>query len=304
MEQQIIFQHLKVIFGNAHGDTYSIDYDILPHTAAQIWAEHISSSRKNGLRETERFYNFPNQDRSKVDYLTNQLDEIILNLQKIHPELSLPMVDRSNLQNSLNHLHFNFAHGHHVTHHIDKSNQKLWSDFNVIIHAIESTFVNTRAVDQTGLNCSRVVFTWNDREKTPIPQESYQDFTLGVEFGCAYANYSQVGRQLHEMFYSQDDQLADEHIQPMRVLKGDTNLWFGPSPGPAWAQNKRNEMKVWFEQRQGRFEKLGYFWNDPQLAIGVLPVASLSCPLNSTKEINEYVHHLSRFSQVVDVFVD
>ncbi len=298
------FHHMQVLLGCDSGETFSVDYDIRPHVAAQIWAQHILNSREKGLRETERFYNFPNQDRSKVDYLTNQLDEIILSLQKIHPELNLPMVDRSDLQNSLNQLHFNFAHGHHVSHHIDSSNQKLWSDFNVVIHAIESTFANAKAVEHTGLHCSRVVFTWNDRKKTPIPQESYQEFTLGVEFGCAYANYSQVGRQLHEMFYSQDDQLADEHIQPMQVLSGDTNLWFGPSPGPDWAQNKRNEMKIWFEQRKNRFENLGYFWTDPQLALGKLPVAQLSNPLSTTQEINEYVHHLSRFSRVVDVFVD
>lgn len=35
-------------------------------------------------------------------------------------------------------------------------------------------------------------------------------------------------RHFYEMFSTNDDQLADEHIRPARFISANTNLWFSP----------------------------------------------------------------------------
>lgn len=148
-------------------------------------------------------------------------------LKIIHPDLIFCEINKSNISQSINTLHYHFAHSNLVTDLVSESNRKIWEEFNVLLHLIESTLQTQEAVKKNGLPHARMVFTWNDHHATSIPEDMYKDFTLEIIHGFAYVNYSQVGRQIFEMFLAQDDLLADEHIQPSRFISGDTFLWFG-----------------------------------------------------------------------------
>lgn len=284
-------------------NTTQIEFQIRTTLSAQLWAKSIEEAGAFGLRESDRFYNFPQQDRSNLEHLLSSLEENIKNLSCLHPEINFPTLDLNRLQESINDLHFNFAHGHHVTKNITALNEKSWGTFNTTLHNIEAVLSNDYSIKHTGLSNARVVFTWNKTFSQIIPNECYSDFSVSYEFGTVYANYSQVGRHFYEMFRSQDDQLADEHIQPSRFISADTNIWLGPTSGHAFELKSYEQIKDWFENRKERFNRLGYFWGDPQLAIGQIPVARLAEPLVSIKEIKSYVEKLSKFSKVLSVKV-
>lgn len=293
-----MYTSLHVILRNAT-ETLQLDYQIRDTRAAQLWAKCVAEA--GSLRETDRFSNFPGQE--DTDDLLHRLATVTDTLREFHPDLDFPPIDRENLQASINDLHYNFAHSHHITLRINAQNEKSWSDFNVLLHAIEASASNARSTAITGLASSRIVFTWNAAAQQPIPDECYGDFVVGRDFGTVYANYCQVGRHFLEMFWGQDDQLDDAHIQPSRYINGDTDLWFGPTTGHRSARSTVESLHVWFEQRAERFNRLGYYWGDPKLALGQLPVARLQTMLVSPDEIDRFVRRLAQFSQVARVFV-
>ena len=297
------FNKMLVFLSNEAGDSIELNYQIRNTLSAQIWAKCIHEAEPLGLRETNRFQNFPGQAWADIDWLIRYLEDIISSLQSLHPDLSFPQLDRDNLQQSVNELHFNFAHSHHVTKKINNLNRDKWSSFNVILHAIEAAIFNSRTLDRTGLNASKIVFTWNSSHKTDIPDECYNDFAIDHSFGTAYTNYAQVGRHFYEIFSSQDCQLADEHIQPYRFISADTNLYFGPTAGHGFSKATRGQIENWFLLRQERFNRLGFVWKDPRLAIGQIPVARLHEPLYTEREINSFISLLAKFTKVSKVSV-
>lgn len=293
-----MYKTFTVELANDSSKTFILNYQIRATPAAQLWANCLERASSSGLRESQRFQNFPHGPDSKIDNLIARLQMLISELQQLHPELEFPPLDYSDLQNSVNALHFNFAHGHNVTRIIGLTNSKIWSDFNNCIHEIESALLNQTLARNSSLTNARVVMTFNSPFKIPVPAECYQDFSLSREFGVAYVNYAQVGRHFLEMFLSKDDSLADEHIQPYRFISADTNLSFGPTLGHIKIKSLETEIKDWFEHHKTRFNRLGYFWDDPQIALGHLPVARLAEPLYSIKEIQRFVKHVAQFNRV------
>lgn len=294
---------MEVHLGNEQGLSTVLKYNIRDTEAAQIWAQCIAQDVSNGFREDDRFYNFPNQSRSNIDFLCQELEALTLKIQSFHPDLIFPRLDKLNLQQSINHLHINFAHGHHVTMHINHENEFYWNRFNILLHEIESVMINEKTSQYLTNSLSRIVFTFKNKKTIPIPENSYKDFSIGIDFGVAYVNYCQVGRHFLEMFDANDDQLADEHILPLRSISADTLLWFGPSLGSFYVSNKMNKMKEWFEQRKDRFNALGFFWNDPKLALGRIPVARLNEQIYTAAEIKRFTERLSVFNKVIHVSV-
>lgn len=296
------FEKMKIRLGNRSGQTFDLTYQIRNTKAAEIWAGCVKRSSEKRPADDNRFYNFPNQPQFELDSLVKKLDLNLSELKKLHPELDFPKLDKSKLQESINHLHFNFAHSHHVEKRMTDLNKYAWQEFNQLLHAIESALLNEFSLRHTGLNLSHIIFNWNDSEDlVAIPEESYKDFVINFEFGLVYAHYSQVGRHIHEMYRSKDDHLDNAHIQPYRFIGANTNLWFGPTTGHGFAHTQMQAIQEWFEQRKSRFNALGLYWGDPKLAIGRLPVARLENQLCSHTEVRDFVNHVSQFDQVLKV---
>lgn len=298
------YRRLRVTLGNSQGDATTLKYQIRDTQAAQLWASSIVTAQGAGLRERNRFHNFPGHADASLAHLIARVESIAGDLADLHPELEFPRLDRANLQASVSKLHKNFAHSHLVTQMIRPGTAQLWSDFNLALHAIEGYLLEQVIVGESGgLHGATVIFTWNDPCKVPIPQASYADFCLQYDFGAAYLNYSEVGRHIYEIYQAGDDALDDTHIRPHRHISANTFLWFGPSTGHFWAAKTRAKIATWFAERKDRFTRLGLEWDDPRLALGKIPVAQLETPLYTPNEIATYVRELSRFDRVESVEV-
>jgi hypothetical protein len=299
----MVFKKMTVTLSNHQNEKYDLEYQIRNTQAAQIWAQSISNAIPDGLHDTDRFYNFPDQNRSDLNYALEKLERILHQLKSLHPELDFPEVDRKNLQYCINNLHYNFAHSHHVTKCINENNVRLWDEFNITLHLIESLVVNKTSLQHLNTPGAQIIFTWKSKHYVPIPESSYQDFTVSLDFGTAYINYAHIGRHFLEMFNAQDVQLADEHIQPHRRISADTNLWFGSTLGRTYEITKMKKIEAWFNEHKDRFNSLGYFWSDPLLAIGRIPVARLIEAKYTALEINSFIENIARFQKVEKVTI-
>jgi hypothetical protein len=292
---------LFIILGNNDGETFQLEYDIISSESAQLWADRLKKSKDFGLCENKRFYNFPGHKNSNSLHLQSDLEKIILELKGIHPNMDFPCQGGRDLQVYINDLHKNFAHSHLVERLINSENERQWAHFNVLLHALESQMRSERSVERNNLPHARIVFTWNKNHKILLENKMYSDFTLEYQFGTAYANYPQTGRQLWEMYVSGDDQLEDEHIRPQKFISGNTHLWFGPSTRPGDGEIFVEKLGNWFEQRKERFNRLGLYWGDPKLALGRIPVAKLSTQMTEISLTRAFLKSLGQFEFVKEV---
>lgn len=301
--QSLNFKWMKVVFTNRKKQTFTLTYKIRKTRMAQVWAHCLKNSQTGKFLENNRFYNFPGQKLYSLGNLLKRLERNIQELKKLHPELKFPELDKNNIQTSINELHYDFAHGHHVTQVMNKQNANAWREFNMVLHGIEACLGNEHILKIKGIPQAHAIFTWRDPHRVFIPHDGYNEFTLREEFGVAYAAYSQVGRHILEMFLSQDDKLSDEHIQPHRLISGNTQLWFGPTTTAEEVERILSNMEKWFQKRKRRFHSLGLRWGDPELAIGQIPVADLKDRPKSKKAQLALIHKLSKFDRIKKVQV-
>ena len=277
------YRYLDVELSGKNEKTLKLRYEIRHHDVGKIWASCLEKATTHGLKETDRFSGFSDQ----VGQLLIQLRNTISKLKKIHPQLSFPDISEPLLQESIDSLHTHFAHSHLVERLINSQNAELWSKFNVLLHALESHTAELNA---------RIVFTWNEQSGIEIPEHLYPEFDIGFEFGHAYFNYAQVGRQVHEIFYAKDKMVPAEHLQPARYFSADTLLWFGRSFSEKNRLSLKVKMEKWFKQNQFAFD-----WDDPKLAIGQVTVARLAEMPVSEDEKLKLIKKISEFDRVLSV---
>lgn len=298
------YQTLKVkLRASKTQNERELEYEIRKHPVAQLWADQLKLSLSSGLKENNRFYNFHADPDKELTIYIERLKKNIEALRKLHPELKIDDLDTNNLGPSINHLHYNFAHSRLVEDLIDDSNRKTWDEFNVLLHAIESVMESQKAVKGMGLPLARIVFTWNDHHRITTPETFYDEYSLHINFGHVYINYAQTGRQIYEMYMNNDLSLHDEHIQPARYISGDTILWFGGDIGHRRALEIEKNVQEWFEKNKERFNKLGFHWGDPKLALGQIAVGRLKNLPYHTKEMKALIQELSEYDEVRSVEV-
>ena len=113
--------------------------------------------------------------------------------------------------------------------------------------------------------------------------------------------YSQVGRHIMELYWSQDEQLPLEHIQLFKNLSSDFFVYLGPSYGHEVHLHEMTEMKKWFNKRKKYFAQIGLSWNPQSLCVGWLPVAYLKKMHYSIPEAKALQRKISRFQKVESI---
>jgi len=300
-----IYKNMKLVLTNEASEEITLEYEIRQNEVAQIWAQCIDMANPTGLYEDRRFYNWnARSPQNEIQKLVGTLETIINRLSTAHPELNFPRLEKDRLQESLNHLHQNFAHGSLVEDFARQKHKDLWCEFNVCIHAIESAILAKRALETTGVTDSHLVVTWKDSQIIDFKDHHYNEFEMDIYFGHAYLNYAQVGRHLVELYRSGDTDIPIEHIQPARVMSADTFLWFGSSSGHWSAAWYLAQIKNWFDRNQNKFNKIGLIWGDPKCALGQIAVARLKDLPYSKAEIIDYQKRLIPYSRVKSLKVD
>src|SRR5688572_29758090 len=122
------YKFVHVTLTNPSSEQLKLTYEVRAGDLGQIWADAIAKAKDSGLREKERFYGF-RATAEDFEKILSLLEDTIRRLQQYHPELNIPQLDRSNLPDSINNLHTNFADSHLISHRVIPETEKLWSDF-------------------------------------------------------------------------------------------------------------------------------------------------------------------------------
>lgn len=289
---------VNVFLANSSNEEFKLTYQIRPDEFGQIWADCLRKALGSGLREHNRLYGFNPAPQTEIEKLFVWMDSLITDLNKIQPELRMPLLDHSDLNASLNNLHTNFADSHLVTSQLTDKNMKLWSEFNMVLHMIESFLQHQSSLSKSNFPLSRIVFTWNDPQRVEILPDQYEEFDLEQTFGTAYFCYSQVGIQIFEIYLAKDATVPHAHIQPARYFSADTVLWFGAEMGHASKVHVKKGMQGWFEEHFDLKKILGLEWGDKRLSIGQVPVGRLVNLPYSDSERKALIQKISKFETV------
>lgn len=292
---------INITLENDNNEVLVLEYRVGHTPACRIWLESFKKATSAGL-ESSLFYNFKRPE-SQLEFLVLELEKCIAKLNETQPELQLPSLDQTSLQQSLNSLHTNFAHSHLIERSVSEKNREVWSRFNTLIHQIESAMVakSTKAA----LDLCRIEFTFKQPFQCPIPPECFAEYTLLKKFGSIQINYCQVGRQITELFASQDENIPPEHILPARFFSANSTLWFGPDIPPAYEIQQMQKIEKWFQKNEKKFTTAGISWKDTNKAIGSVSVAQLINRFSTLSEQRQFQNKVAQYNRIKNVeFVD
>ncbi len=296
----------EITLKNGNGKQLDLHYTLLGNVSAEIWFKCLKSATEKSFINSTRFYNFKNRTDSSVENLVLDLERTIKILSASLPELGaakLSKSDDSSLQKSLNELHTGFAHSHLIEKSITKENSQTWSEFNSLIHQIESALIAKNPKKTNQPDISRIEFTWQNNFQTPIPEICYTDFTLQKVFGSIQINYCQVGRHLHELYFAKDENVPTEHIQPQRFFSANSTLWFGPDLNEKYEMETTAKIEAWFNKSKEKFNAAGIDWNNIDKALGSVTVAQLNKKFDSLAEKMQFQNELSEYAEVAAVSI-
>ena len=284
---------------NSLGQTEELMFTVRSSPIAKKWSDCIlSANAHSSLRERKRWYNFPGHKNSDGNFIVEQINRCVERINKVFPELIPVRLDVDQAQESVNRIHTFFADTHLDKSKVNSETFDAWNDLNNWLHAYEAFIRNHQPELATGLPASEIFVTWSENFKAPLEPEDYQHFTVAKKFGTCYVNYCQTGRHLFDIFLAQDEAAADEHIRPLRLVSADTYIWLGPTSDPARLAHRQEAIRVWFKKNEKKFNALGFFWGDPQLAIGWIPVADLQAEIGDLSGQRELINKFSKMDQV------
>ena len=268
---------------------------------AQRWANLVKKDLPYGIRENDRFVGFYEDPQIGIDKNVRRVISLIEKLKPLHPELDFGKVDFTDVQSEVNRIHVNFADRHLVKKDLTKKSFQYWNDLNVILHQLESDLFDIRHGIKSNVSKADFTVTFYNQEKETLTDKDYENAILNPIFGVIYLMYSQVGRHIMELYWSQDEQLPLEHIQLFKNLSSDFFVYLGPSYGHDVHLHEITEMKKWFNKRKKYFAQIGLSWDPKSLCVGWLPVAYLKNMCYSLPEAKALQRKISRFQKVESI---
>lgn len=257
----------------------------------------------------DRCYNFPHCYYTE-ERIVERLNAAIALINEKHPELIPEQAHVGMTQDQMNHLHTYFEkyRGPLLKPHpiyVKGSHQlrEAFDDFNLMIHRYEDAGFSARS---TGTGTAKFYLTFGISEKVrrySLEPEDFQHFTFEQKFGSWIVNYCEVGKPLHDVWRDGDLEIGHEAIVPLRYYSADGVVFLCGDVFPEDARKKRQQFEQWWDQNHDRLSQLGFHKEDPQNAIGHLPVAELDWdhPVlagRSQAQVIELLSHYQWTSQV------
>lgn len=239
-----------------HFEKVNLKFKIRNTNMAERWyGELLSAIDRNDFCEKDRLYNF----NETTDEIMNDLlhSAEMINSWK-------PIIDLSS--HDMNHLHkyFEIMMGSsekpakyfldapkHVRKHILR--------YNILIHKIEAF--------DSGIK--RIVVRSESRKRFDLNLDDYKLFETHRKYGTVYINYCHVGKPLYDVFKDEDHIVGDHNIVPQSKYSSDMCILFSDE------KYQMDKFFEWFDRKSNWLNSLGFYKNDPKIAIGSIPVADL-----------------------------
>jgi hypothetical protein len=258
---------IAVEFGT-DDDLLTLRWVIDNNSLANRWLKIVSESIKSGIREHDLLYNFPKQLWNK-SVICSRLTDAMTKIEKYYPDIfeTWPSPDMDREVSNILHTRFETLRGsidEPSNFYINAPNDiKLEIDrYNMLIHRWESF------IDQSE---PRFIGQFNRVNRTPLQDDDYSKFNLDIEWGQLHLKYSQIGKPLLDVFHDQDDVVGDDAIRPMDRYSSTFEVRF-TEVSVEEARIKQASFDRWFESKSNYLNALGFYRNDPKLAIGFIRI--------------------------------
>lgn len=239
-----------------HFEKLTLKFKVRNTDIAERWYKQLLLAiSRSDFCEKDRVYNFG-------ETLDDIMNELLYSAEMIN--LWDPIIDLSKID--MNHLHkyFEIMRGNdwppakyftnapaRIREHIER--------FNILIHKIESF----------GSGAKRIIVRSRCREAIELQPNDYHEFTTNMKFGTVYINYCHVGKPLYDVFKDNDEIVGEHNIVPQSKYSSDMNIFFSDS------SYRVDEFLNWFDRKSNWLNSLGFYKDDPKIALGAIPVADL-----------------------------
>jgi len=244
---------------------YTVSYQFYDNPVAKLIYERMYD-QENHVIDRTIFKNFG----ETVEELEIELTELV---EKLNEHIGLETTDTLDK----NVLHREFPKYNDIYFN-DEYVGPLLRRFNTVIHHIEHI---SRVPDQQ-------VFQFATEDDGVDMQRSwYELFTPYKKKGEMFMHYPHVGKHFLELFFDKDYNVPAEQIVLTKKVVNTFSFWCGKDRIPTPEQHKHfySEMEEFYKKVQG---KLPYYWGDPRLAIGYIPIGKC------TSNIDDHIENISK----------
>ena len=284
---------VQIIFGDDL-DNLTVNWSVRQTGFAQRWLNQLRLGIESGIYERDRIHNFPSQNVSRQDLI----DQLIGHMQVIDdhvggffdvwPYVGMPPEITNGLHVCFERLRGSIYDSASIYDTAPYDVKHAIQQFNVLIHRYEGY---GKPSDR------RVIVSFNDENRVPLMNDDYGLFQMHHAWGELTLNYVQVGKHFLEMFHSQDEDMTDDAIRPMRVYGAGFVAHFYERKVSGSAR-KLEQFNEWFDLNSERFNRLGFHKGDPTLALGSISVADI---VNDGFDQASLESEIGRLSRVHDV---
>jgi hypothetical protein len=249
---------------------------------AKKWLKLLVNANTRGLRiepyylKTQkvqgRFVGFPAHEKNAHD-LAHLINQSIAIVNAFRPG-AIPMAaSETTQQPELNALHKYFEEHRGEVHNPAElfrsapyDVQVALEDFNLLIHEYE-TYLET-TVQGTGSFAGLDINFMRNGTREPLAPEDYAYFDPAREFGGIYLHYCEVGKQVLDAYFNQDDIVGEDNVRPLQYVAASFDIFFGRSTKPSFELDFKKKFNAWLIDK-------GLDPRDPKLSIGYLKVGQL-----------------------------
>lgn len=285
------------------GDLFTLRWRPRDTDIARRWWGCLERALPQGIYERDRIYNFPEQTWNRAS-IAAAMVECMGIIEQQFPGV----FDGLSASEDMSQEHFNLLHTYfekirgsiiepstffvaatgEVKRQIDR--------YNVLIHRWEDHVRNQQALQVKGRGRPRIVCTFNSTERHPLTEQDYDSFSFAHPYGAMVINYTQVGKQLYDVWLDDDDVVGEDAIRPMNCYRANFKAFFYAMSEESH-QNMMGRIWEWFDRKANHLNMRGFVKHDPRLALGYLTVADL-IPDHDHGTILANVGRLSRIENV------
>ncbi|PIP95901.1 MAG: hypothetical protein COW00_01550 [Bdellovibrio sp. CG12_big_fil_rev_8_21_14_0_65_39_13] len=245
------FKSLEITFSNEFDlqDEIVLSWDLLPTISSVLWQKKLISTLSNQDQKIFTWLGgFPDSYRDR-EHLKNCLNKTIDYINQ-NTTYKIDRYFESYNQKDMNYFHhqFEIMTGQvwklpEFYKSLNENQKKAVSALNYYIHQIE---LNERILElpeeHRHLGTSSIMVDFPDAHRMPLPEFCLDDFTLNSEFGDVVLHYAQTGKTWLEVFLDHDEEIDVKSIQPLQIMTGEFDIFFGKPPFDQKFKEKLLEM--------------------------------------------------------------
>lgn len=292
------YKSLEITFSNEFNinDELILNWDLVPSMSSVLWQRKLISTLSNQDQKIFTWLGgFPDSYRDR-EHLKKCLNKSIDYINQ-KTSYKIEKYFESYNQEVMNyfHHHFEIMTGQvwklpDFYKSLDDNQRKAVSALNYYIHQIELLERILELPDEYRyLGTSSVMVDFPDAHSMPLPEFCYADFSLNSDFGDIVLHYAQTGKTWLEVFLDEDEEIDVHSIQPLQILTGEFDIFFGKTP---FDDNFKNKLLKMIEKKGG----------DPshsKNAIGFNVVAKLQNM--NTEEMKRFKNNFSQRQMITKI---